>query len=112
LKNGDRLSGTIVKSDSKTLVLHTDYAGDVTVQIGAVQSLESGEPLHIQLQDGRNASGNVSSANGNIQIATPSGGPVEAPISSIKTLRNNAEQAAYEKTLHPGILQEWKAGLN
>ena len=31
LKNGDRLTGTIVKSDGKTLVLHTDYAGDVNL---------------------------------------------------------------------------------
>ena len=30
LKNGDRLTGTVVKSDGKTLVLHTDAAGDVT----------------------------------------------------------------------------------
>lgn len=111
LKNGDRLSGTIAKSDGKTLVLHTDYAGDVTLQMSAVQSLQSGEPLHIQLKDGRNAAGNVASANGSIEVATP-GGHVEAPIDSIKTLRNDAEETAYEKTLHPGILQEWKAGLN
>jgi hypothetical protein len=32
LKNGDRLSGTVVKSDGKTLVLHTDYAGDITLK--------------------------------------------------------------------------------
>src|SRR5690242_5212963 len=30
LKNGDRLTGTIVKSDGKTLVLHTDAEDDVT----------------------------------------------------------------------------------
>ncbi len=30
LKNGDRLTGTVVKSDGKTLVIHTDAAGDVT----------------------------------------------------------------------------------
>jgi hypothetical protein len=29
LKNGDRLTGTVVKSDGKTLVIHTDAAGDV-----------------------------------------------------------------------------------
>lgn len=29
LKNGDRLTGTVVKSDGKTLVLHTEAAGDV-----------------------------------------------------------------------------------
>ena len=31
LKNGDRLTGTVVKSDGKELVLHTDAAGDVTL---------------------------------------------------------------------------------
>ena len=112
LKNGDRLSGTIVKSDGKTLVLHTDYAGDITLKMDAVQSMESGEPLHVELKDGRNAAGNVTSADGNIKLATSSGGPVEAPIANIKILRNGAEEAAYEKTLHPGFFQEWKAGLS
>ncbi len=41
LKNGDRLSGTIAKSDGKTLVLKTDYAGDVTVQFDAIQGITS-----------------------------------------------------------------------
>lgn len=112
LKNGDRLTGTIVKSDGKTLVLHTDYAGDVTLQMSAVQSLESDEPLHVQLQDGRNAAGNVTTSDGNIQVAASSSAPVEAPIASITTLRNNAEEAAYEKSLHPGFFEDWKTGLN
>jgi len=34
LKNGDRLTGTVVKSDGKELVLHTDAAGDVTGEVG------------------------------------------------------------------------------
>jgi hypothetical protein len=37
LKNGDRLTGTVVKSDGKTLVLHTDAAGDVTIQFDTIQ---------------------------------------------------------------------------
>jgi hypothetical protein len=32
LNNGDRLTGNIVKSDGKTLVLHTDYAGDISLK--------------------------------------------------------------------------------
>ena len=36
LKNGDRLTGTVVKSDGKTLVLHTEAAGDVTIQFAAI----------------------------------------------------------------------------
>jgi putative salt-induced outer membrane protein YdiY len=112
LKNGDRLSGTVVKSDGKTLVLHTDYAGDVSLKWDAVQGIQAGEPLHVELQDGRKAVGTVSTSDDKIQIATPGAGSVEAPVSSVKTLRNDAEQKAYERTLHPGLLQEWKTGLN
>ena len=36
LKNGDRYSGTIVKSDAKELVLKTEFAGTVTIQWDAV----------------------------------------------------------------------------
>ncbi len=39
LKNGDRLTGTVVKSDGKTLVLHTDFAGDITLQFAAITQI-------------------------------------------------------------------------
>ena len=41
LKNGDRLTGTVVKSDGKTLVLHTDAADDVTLKMDAVQEIKT-----------------------------------------------------------------------
>ncbi len=111
LKNGDRLSGTIVKSDASTLVLHTDYAGDVSLKWDAIQGIQSSEPLHVEWQDGKTAVGPVATADDKLEITTQSG-TVEAPKSSVKTLRNDAEQAAYERTLHAGLLQDWKAGLN
>ena len=112
LKNGDRLSGTIVKSDGKTLVLHTDYAGDLTVKWDAVQGIQSGEPLHVELQDGKTAVGPVTTSDDKLQIATKSSGTVEASTASVKSLRNSAEETAYEKSLHPGLLQAWSTGLN
>ena len=41
LKNGDRLTGTVVKSDGKTLVLHTDAAGDVTLKYDNIQEIKT-----------------------------------------------------------------------
>jgi len=38
LKNGDRLTGSIAKSDGKELVIKTDFAGDVTVKFDAIQA--------------------------------------------------------------------------
>jgi putative salt-induced outer membrane protein YdiY len=112
LKNGDRLRGTIVKSDGKTLVLHTDYADDdISLKWDAVQGIQSTGALRLELQDGRTVSGTVTTSGDKIEIATKSG-TVETPTSSVKTLRNEAEQATYEKTVHGGILDNWKAGLN
>jgi putative salt-induced outer membrane protein YdiY len=111
LKNGDRLSGTVVKSDGKTLVLHTDYADDITLKWDAIQGIQSSGELHLELQDGRSVSGTVTTSDGKIEIATQSG-TVETSPSSVKNLRNHAEQATYEKTVHGGILDDWKAGLN
>ena len=53
LNNGDRLTGTIVKSDGKHLVLKTDYAGEITIHWDALQGLASSGPLHIGLKSGQ-----------------------------------------------------------
>jgi putative salt-induced outer membrane protein YdiY len=112
LKNGDHLSGTIVKSDGKILVLHTDYAGDIAVKWDAVQGIQSGQELHVELQDGKTAVGPVSTSDDKLQIATKSGGTVEAATAAVKSLRNDAEQTAYEKSVHPGLLQAWNTSMN
>ena len=53
LKNGDHLTGAIVKSDGKTLVLHTEFAGDVTVQFAAITQITTDHPLHVALSTAR-----------------------------------------------------------
>jgi putative salt-induced outer membrane protein YdiY len=112
LKNGDRLSGSILKSDGKTLVLHTSYADDVSLQWDAIQGIQSSQPLHVELLDGKTAVGPVTTADGKLQVETKTGGAVEYPISEVSSLRNDAEQTAHEKTLHPALLEGWKGGLN
>jgi putative salt-induced outer membrane protein YdiY len=111
LKNGDRLSGTIVKSDGKTLVLHTDYAGDLSIKWDVVQGIESKETLHVQLQDGKTLAGPVTTSDSKLVISGSSG-QREVPLTDVTTVRGTAEQVAYEKSLHPGIFQEWSSGLN
>jgi len=66
LKNGDRLTGTVVKSDGKTLVLHTDAAGDVTIQFGAIQEIKTEQELHVTLKGGKTAVGPVTTAEGKL----------------------------------------------
>lgn len=112
LKNGDHFTGKIVKSDGKTLVLHTDAAGDITLQFEAIQEIKTDEELHVTLKDGKTAVGPVTTTDGKIAVATKTAGTVEAPKEDVTLIRNDAEQQAYEKLLHPGLLHGWNGGAN
>jgi putative salt-induced outer membrane protein YdiY len=112
LKNGDRLTGTVVKSDGKTLVLHTDAAADVTLKMDAIQEIKSDAELNVTTKDGKTAVGPVTTRDGKLEIATKGGGTVEAPTGDVTLIRNDAEQSAYEKSLHPGLMHGWSGGTN
>jgi uncharacterized protein DUF481 len=112
LKNGDRLTGTVVKSDGKTVVLHTDAADDVTIKFDAIQDIKTEADLHVTLKSGKTAVGPVTTTDGKLEIATKTAGTVEAPTGEVTLIRNDAEQQAYEKSLHPGLLHGWEGGVN
>jgi putative salt-induced outer membrane protein len=112
LKNGDKFTGKIVKSDGKTLVLHTDAAGDVTIQFDAIQQITTDQELHVGLKDGKTVVGPVTTSDGKLEVATKSGRNVEASTGDVTVIRNDAEQTAYDKSLHPGLMQGWNGGIN
>ncbi len=112
LKNGDRLTGKVVKGDGKTLVLHTDAGGDITLKFDAIQEIKTDEELHIGLKGGKTVVGPVTTTDGKLEVATKIAGTVEAPPADITVIRNDAEQAAYDKSLHPGLLHGWTGAAN
>ncbi len=112
MKNGDRLTGKIEKSDDKSLVIKTEFAGEVTVDWSAIQDVKSEQPLHVGLKGGKTWVGPVSTVDGKIEVSTKNAGNVEAPKESIVVMRNDSEQLAWEKLQHPGLLEGWEGGLN
>lgn len=111
LKNGDHLTGKIVKSDGKTLVLKTDFAGDVTLKFDSISAIKTDADLHISTSDKKTVVGPVSGDDGKLEVATKSG-PVEVPAGSVALIRSDEEEAAYQKSLHPGLLHGWNGGAN
>jgi len=112
LKNGDRLSGAIVKSDGKNLVLKSDLAGTVTIPWDAVTSIASTEPLNIVLKDGGTVVGTVTTADGKFQIATEATGTVSAARESVTAIRSKEEQAEYDRVRNPRITDLWTGFLD
>src|SRR5271170_1506560 len=74
LKNGDRLTGTITKSDDKTLIIKTEFAGDVTVQWPAVEQITSTQPLHVATSEGKTVVGAVTTTDDTLAVNTSASG--------------------------------------
>jgi putative salt-induced outer membrane protein YdiY len=111
MKNGDRLTGTIEKSDDKSLVIKTEFAGEVTVDWSAIQDVKSEHPLHIGLKDGKTVVGPVTTVDGKLEVSTKNAGNVETPKESIVVMRSDSEQVSWEKSQHPGLLEGWNGGI-
>ena len=106
LKNGDRITGQIVKKDGDKLTVKSELMGEVTIPWAAVTSITSTEPLVVVLPGGKSVSGALSTTGGALQVATPSGTET-APLAEVSAVRNADEQKHWERFQHPRLLQLW-----
>jgi Protein of unknown function, DUF481 len=113
LTNGDRLTGTIVKSDDKTLTLKTDFAGTVEIKWSGIQGLVADQPLAVTTTAAPQPySGTVTAKDGTVTVSTAAGASQQVPQAQVTALRTPEEQAKYEKSLHPPLYQGWAGGIN
>jgi putative salt-induced outer membrane protein YdiY len=59
LKNGDRISGTIVRMENKLLQIKTPYAGDVSIKWEAIAAITTDSSVQVGLRDDTSARGVV-----------------------------------------------------
>lgn len=116
LKNGDRLTGTIVKSDAKMLLIMADLAGEVHIRWDAVTSIVSSQTLHLALKDGQTLVGTVTTADDKFEVVTKDAGTVTTPKDAVMEVRDDAEQKAYddqmERLRHPHLTDFWSGVLD
>ena len=116
LQNGDRLTGTIVKSDTKELILKTDdarsttdnAAGLITLQWSAVRQITSSAPLYVVTPQGTTVGGIVTTEGSDLVVTPSTGAPQRVPLATVTTIRSQSEETAYEGSLHPGLLRSWE----
>src|SRR5215469_8188911 len=84
LKNGDRISGTIVKGDTKSLILKSEFAGVVTIDWTAITGITSTDALYVGLKDGQTVVGPVETSGANLAIRTQVTGTVTAATDSVQ----------------------------
>jgi putative salt-induced outer membrane protein YdiY len=112
LKNGDRLTGTVEVSDGKDVTLKTDFAGEIKIQWSAVQELKTDKPIYVVTPDKKTVSGTVSTDGSNLIVHTANNGTVPVPLAQVTVVRSSDVETAYEKSLHPSLLEAWKGGAS
>ncbi|MDX1981375.1 MAG: DUF481 domain-containing protein [Bryobacteraceae bacterium] len=113
MKNGDKVTGSIVKKDAKTLTIKTVHFGVVTLPWADVASVSADAPLNVELPGGKTVQATLATEGEKVAVKAGSEVQTVAPA-EIVTLRNADEQKAYERLLHPGFKDLWilTGGLN
>jgi hypothetical protein len=111
LKNGDTITGTVIKKDGDKLTLKSEFLGEVTMPWSAVKSLQSDQELNVVLPGGETVKGKVSTAGDNLAVATPAGEKTAA-LTAVTAVRDDAEQHHWERLQHPGLFELWNGSYN
>jgi len=106
LKNGDRVTGAIVKKDGKNLVIKSESFGLVTLAWDQIETVRADKPVNVVLADGKAVQGTLATTGGQIEVATKDAKLAVAPT-QVTTIRDDAEQKAYERLLKPGWGDLW-----
>ncbi len=116
LANGDRITGTVLHSDTKTLVIKTDNAGEVTLKWDSIAAISAPGQLYIGLGDGQMVSGSVETVDGKFNVTTKTAGVVSTSKESIQFIRNNDEQAKAQAEIdhfrNPRLVDLWVGNLD
>ena len=116
LTNGDRLTGTLVRSDAKAFTFKLDMAGEVSVPWSAVERLTSEQTRVLLLQDGRAVVGQVSFSNGEFEIRRTEGEPFKVAAAQLRSIRSEEEhkieEQKRERLKHPGWGDFWHGSID
>jgi len=94
LKNGDKLSGTVVSKEGNSLVFKTTYAGELKISWSDIVSLTTDKPVVVVLDNDTSieAAKLTPTTNGSASITTPNvGQPVEVALASVKYINPSIE---------------------
>jgi putative salt-induced outer membrane protein YdiY len=106
LKNGDTITGSIVKKDGDKLTIKSEFLGDVTMPWSAVRSIRSDEALTVELPGNERVAGKIATSGETLEVTTTTT-TRSAPLAQVGALRNPAEQRTWERLQHPGLLELW-----
>jgi Protein of unknown function, DUF481 len=85
-KSGSRITGKVVKIDGSSVVVDTDFAGEIKVKQSEVVSIATEAPLNFRLEGGTVIQGTLSSpAGGGDVVISGSAGTINSSLSKVQS---------------------------
>jgi hypothetical protein len=106
MKDGDRITGDIVKKDGGAVTIKSKNFGTVTLKWDDIGAIKTDQPLNVVLSGDRTVKADIQTQDGRIQVTAPTASQ-EVAVADVVTLRNDAEQKIYDRFRHPGLLDLW-----
>ena len=108
LKNGDRVSGAVIKKDDKSITIKSDSFGPITTAWDQIASITADQVVTVVLKGGKSVKGALTTAEGKVLVATTDARlPVD--FADVQAIRNAEEQGTYERYQHPSLAELWTA---
>lgn len=107
LKNGDRITGTIVKKEGNKLTIKTDRFGEVVTPWSEVEFVTADKPLHLVLPDGKTINGVFSLKERKVELTGYESSAGLTP-DDVVILRSEDEQLAYDRLTRSGWGRLWE----
>src|SRR6266850_2524877 len=95
LKNGDRLTGKLIRMDKTSLDLETDLLGKVTIPTSAIVKIDSDTQLYISVGDNETVKGSVSMRDGRFEVRAKDQDSRKYARDTVRAIRSEEEQRAF-----------------
>ena len=102
LDNGDRITGKVSQKVGDSVTVTSDLMGPVTIKWAHVKSIATDDPVTVILSGGKAVQGKLTTSGDQVQVDGQT-----APLPTVTTVRNAAEEAKYQRMLHPPFHDLW-----
>jgi len=114
-KNGDRLTGTVMRGVGNTVIFKSDAVGEVTVPIDKVKELRSNGSFAVLKKNEKitrisTKTGNITFSDDTITVVHPGGAPESVPVKEVAFV---VDKPTYDREVagNPGIWYGWKGSM-
>jgi hypothetical protein len=100
MKNGDRITGTLLGAQEGVVTISTAYAGDIQVQQTEVVGIETDDPRYLQDSDGALREGTLRLGETDQQLIEH-GTPRRLPLETVRTIADTPDNALQKPEPEP-----------